>query len=233
MRNPAQNPSPVARLLLSVVVAALVSRHLLAVLPEAVSSFVWYANDVLRAVGMSATLALCATLTPWRMLRLKCLLAALCGYYISDAIVCATWYAWNFPSPIAALIVQGLGFFGAAAYYWWRSYDQPSDSIDGDHLYCLRTKPADIQDFLISLIGIYGPNGGYGFYANGRIYRYRRGWMVAQSIDLLPLERYHVQRGARLTPAILDDLNALVGKRWTWSRNCLTVLGPVWRRYRV
>ena len=233
MPSPNQSQNKAVRLLLLVVVAALVSRHLLAVLPDQASSFVWYASDVLRAIGMSATLGLCAALTPWHMLRLKCLLAALCGYYISDAIVCATWYAWHFPSPIAMMIIQGLGFFAAAGYYWWRSYDQPSDSIERGHLYCLRKKPASLQDFLISLIGCYGSDGSYAFYADGNLYRYRRGWLVMQAIDQLPADRYHVQRGARLTPAIIDDLNALVGKRWTWSRNCLTVLGPLWRRYRV
>lgn len=233
MRNRQASQNPAVKLLLSIVVVQLVMRHLLPALPELATDIVWNLSDVLRAVGMAATLGMCAILTPWHMLRLKCFLAALCGYYISDIGLCVSWYAWRFPSPIAMGVIQGAGFLIAAIYYWRRSYDQPSDAIDPGYLYCLRTKPVSIQDFLISIIGFYGPNGGYAFYADGKLYRYRRGWMVAQSIDLLPLERYHVQRGARLTPAILDDLNALVGKRWTWSRNCLTVLGPVWRRYRV
>lgn len=232
MRSPAQNQSLAVKLLLSVVVVQLASRHLLPVLLELETSVVWKIADVFRAIGMAAALGLCATLTPWHMLRLKCFLAALCGYYISDIGLCVSWYAWRFPSPVSMALVQGSGFLVAAVYYWYRSYDQPSDTIEPGYLYCLRTKPASIQDFLISLIGIYGPDGGYAFYADGKLYRYRRGWVVAQQMDRLPVERYHVQRGARLTPAILDDLNKLVGKRWTWSRNCLTVLGPLWRRYR-
>ena len=232
MRNHQASQSLAVRLLLSVVVGQLVIRHLLPALPDLATDFVWYSSDILRAVGMAATLGLCATLTPWHMLRLKCFLAALCGYYISDIGLCVSWYAWRFPSPIIMGVVQGSGFLIASGYYWWRSYEQPSDDVEAGYLYCLRTKPESMQDFLISLIGIYGPDGGYAFYAEGKLYRYRRGWLVVQQIDRLPLERYHVQRGARLTQAILDDLNSLIGKRWTWSRNCLTVLGPLWRRYR-
>lgn len=227
-----QSQNLAIKLLLSVVVVQLASRHLLPVLLELEASIVWEIADVLRAIGMSATLGLCATLTPWRMLRLKCFLAALCGYYISDIGLCISWYAWQFPSATVMAIIQGSGFSVAAIYYWYRSYDQPSDAIESGYLYCLRTRPQSIQDFLISIIGVYGANGGYAFYAGGKIYRYRHGWMVTQQIDRLPLERYHIQRGARLTPVILDDLNALIGKRWTWRRNCLTVLGPLWRRYR-
>ena len=97
-------------LLLLVVMAALGSRHLLALLPDQAASFAWQTSDVLRAIGMSAALGICVTLTPWRMFRFKCLIAALCGYYISDVIVCATWYAWDFPSPTSMVIIQGASF---------------------------------------------------------------------------------------------------------------------------
>lgn len=207
-------------------------RHLLPVLPAVATDFIWYASDILRAVGMAATLGLCATLTPWHMLRLKCFLAALCGYYISDIGLCVSWYAWRFPSPIAMAMFQGSGFLVAAIYYWRRSYDQPSDEIEPGYLYCLRAKPVTTQDFLISLAGIFGVGGGYSLYTNGKLYRYKRGWLVAQKIDRLPLERYHVQRGAKVTPELMAELNQLVGMNWSLRRNCLTVLGPFWRRHR-
>ncbi len=236
MLNPSQNQAVsqnrAVKLLLSIVLAALVSRHLLAVLPEAVSEIVWYANDVLRAVGMSAALALCATLTPWRMLRLKCLLAALCGYYISDAIVCATWYAWNFPSPIAAFIIQGAGFFAALIYYWRRSYDQPSDELEDGYLYCVRHIPSNAQDFLISMVGIYGPDGAYSLYANGHLYKFSSGRLVRRKVSSRPAISYHVQRGGKAAPDLIDSLDALVGTKWTWRVNCLTILAPIWRRHR-
>jgi len=227
-----QNQSRAVKLLLSIVLAALVSRHLLAVLPEAVNSFAWQANDVLRAVGMSAALGLCVSLTTWRTLRMKCLLAALCGYFVSDAIVCATWYAWGFPSPISAVVIQGAGFLSAAAFYWRRSYSQPSDRLEHGYLYCVRHIPSNSQDFLISMLGVYGPDGGYSLYANGHLYKFSGGRLIRRKVSSLPSISYHVQRGAKASPDLIESLDELVGTKWTWRQNCLTILAPIWRRHR-
>lgn len=231
MLSQAQNQNRAVKLLLSIVLAALVSRHLLAVFPDRASDFVWYAADVLRAVGMGAALGLCATLTPWRMLRLKCLLAALCGYYISDAVVSATWYAWSFPSPIAAFIVQGAGFLLAAIYYWRRSYDQPSDHLEHGYLFSVRHIPSNIQDFLISMSGLYGPDGGYSLYANGYLYKFSGGQLIRRKVSTLPAISYHVTRGAKLDPALISRLDSMIGMRWSLNKNCLTVLGRIWREH--
>lgn len=231
MQRQNRKPSHAVKVLLVVVLAALVSRHLLAVLPEVVSSFVWYANDVLRAVGMSATLGLCATLTPWRMLRFKCLIAALCGYYISDSIVCATWYIWHFPSPISALIIQGLGAILAFSFYWWRSYAQPSDYLEHGRLFCIRHIPSNTQDFLISMSGLYGPDGGYSLYANGFLYKFSGGRLVRRKVSSLPAISYHVTRGSKLDPELISRLDSLIGMRWSLNKNCLTVLGRIWREH--
>lgn len=227
-----QSQSRAAKLLLSVVVAALVSRHLLPALPELATDTVWHITDVLRAVGMFGSLGLCATLTPWRMLRLKCFLAALCGYFISDAIVCATWYAWGFPSPMAAVVIQGVGFLAAALYYWRRSYDQPSDAIKDGYLYCVRHIPSNTQDFLISMLGVYGSDGGYSLYANGYLYKFASGRLVRRKVSSLPSISYHVQRGGKTAPDLIEYLDSLVGTKWTWRENCLTILAPIWRRHR-
>jgi hypothetical protein len=231
MQNHNPSQSKAARLLLLVVVAALVSRHLLAVLPDQASSFVWYATDTLRAVGMSATLAMCAMLTPWRMLRFKCLLAALCGYYISDAVVCFTWYAWHFPSPMLMVIIQGLGFIAAAGYYFWRSYDQPSDDLEDGYLYSVRHIPSNAQDFLISMSGLYGSDGGYSLYANGYLYKFSSGHLARRKVSSLPSISYHVTRGDKLDPDVIARLDSLVGLKWSLNKNCLTVLGRIWRKH--
>lgn len=231
MRNRAQNQNRAVRILLSVVLAALVSRHLLAVFPDRASDFVWYAADVLRAVSMAATIGLCATLTPWRMLRLKCLLAALCGYYISDAIVSASWYAWSFPSPIAAFVIQGAGFLLAGIYYWHRSYDQPSDHLEHGYLFSVRHIPSNAQDFLISMSGLYGPDGGYSLYANGYLYKFSGGQLIRRKVSTLPAISYHVTRGAKLDPALISRLDSMIGMRWSLNKNCLTVLGRIWREH--
>lgn len=218
-------------LLLLVVMLVCLARHLLALLPGPDADLAWYAADVLRAIGMSAALALCATLAPWRMFRLKCLFAAICGYYISDAIICASWYALNFPSPIVSAIIQGVSFVVVASYYWRRSYDQPSDPLMRGYLYCVRHIPANTQDFLISLSGIYGPDGGYSLYANGFLYKFSSGRLVRRKVSSLPAISYHVTRGAKLDDALISRLDSMIGMRWSLNKNCLTVLGRIWRQH--
>lgn len=218
-------------LLLLAVMLAWLARHLLALLPGPDADLAWYAVDVLRAVGMSAALALCVTLTPWRMFRLKCLFAAICGYYISDTLICASWYMWSFPSPIISTVIQGGSFVVAASYYWRRSYEQPSDPLLYGHLYCVRHIPANTQDFLISLSGIYGPDGGYSLYANGFLYKFSSGRLVRRRVSSLPAISYHVTRGAKLDDALISRLDSLIGMRWSLNKNCLTVLGRIWREH--
>lgn len=224
--------SRVINLLLLVVMLAWLARHLLALLPDPDADIAWYAVDVLRAVGMSAAFALCAMLTPWHSLRLKCLLAAICGYYISDSIICITWYAWGWPDTLPATIIQGIGFSVTGLIYWWRSYAQQSDALIPGYIYCVRRIPFGIQDFAISLAGVHGPNGGYALYANGYLYKFSNGRMVRRKVSSLPAISYHVQRGGRTSPDLIGSLEALIGTRWTWRDNCLTILAPIWRRNR-
>lgn len=231
MKSPSRK-KPAIILLLLVVTLACLARHLLALLPDPGADLAWYAADILRAIGMSAAFALCVTLTPWRALRLKCLLAAFCGYYISDAVVCATWYAWSWPTPIPSAAIQGLGFIVACVIYLFRSYHQPSDALAHGYLYCVRRIPAGAQDFAISLACAYGPDGGYSLYADGHLYRYSSGRLVRRKVSSLPSISYHVQRGERVTPELIASLELLIGSKWTWRKNCLTILAPIWRRHR-
>lgn len=231
MKSQSSRQSLTISLLLLVVTAQWAARHLLALLPDQHAELAWYAVDVLRAIGMSAVLGICVTLTPWRSLRLKCILAAFCGYYISDSIICATWYAFGWPDPAIAAIIQGVGFAVVGLNYLARSYEQPSDKIDPDHLYCVRRIPTGAQDFAISLACAYGPDGGYSLYANGYLYKYACGRLVRRKVSSLPSISYHVQRGSRTTPELIKSLDALVGAEWTWRRNCLTILAPIWRRH--
>lgn len=218
-------------MLLLVVVAQLAARHLLPALPGLAADVVWWLSDVLRAVGMAATIGLCATLTPWHNLRLKCFLAALCGYYISDTILCGAWYAWQIPSIPISSTIQGLSFLAAGTYYWRRSYDQPSDHLNWGHLYSVRHIPSNAQDFLISMSGLYGPDGGYSLYANGYLYKFSGGRLIRRKVSSLPAISYHVTRGAKLDDALISRLDGLIGMRWSLNKNCLTVLGRIWREH--
>lgn len=231
MPNQQRNQNLAVKLLLSIVVAQLVIRHLLPALPELATDTVWYVADVLRAVGMASAIALCATLTPWHMLRLKCLLAALCGYYMSDAALCIAWYGWQIPSIPISSGIQGLSFLLAGIYYWHRSYDQPSDHLEHGYLFSVRHIPSNAQDFLISMSGLYGPDGGYSLYANGCLYKFSDGQLIRRKVSTLPAISYHVTRGAKLDPDLISRLDSMIGMRWSLNKNCLTVLGRIWREH--
>lgn len=120
----------------------------------------------------------------------------------------------------------------AAAYYWRRSYDQPSDAIEDGYLYCVRHIPSNAQDFLISMLGIYGSDGGYSLYANGHLYKFASGRLVRRKVSSLPSISYHVQRGGKTAPDLIEYLDSMIGTKWTWRENCLTILAPIWRRHR-
>lgn len=232
MKSRSDHQSRTVSLLVLLVMLQLVCRHLLTFLPVPAAEFAWQAADTLRAVGMSATLGLCVTLTPWRNLRLKCLLAATCGYYLSDIALCALWYWLRIPSPIVSGIIQGISFSVAGLFYWYRSYHQPSDDLEPGRLFCVRHIPCNPQDFLISLFGIYGPDGGYSLFADGYLYKFANGRLVRRKVTALPSISYHVIRGSKVTPEMIGELDSMIGMRWTWRKNCLTTLAPIWRKNR-
>lgn len=231
MKSPSSQSSRAINLLLLVVMVQWAIRHLLALLPDQSADLAWYAVDVLRAVGMSAAFAICATLIPWRSLRLKCLFAALCGYYISDTLVCLGWYAFDWPDPVWTAIIQGAGFTAAGAIYALRSYSQASDEICDGRIFCVRRIPVRLQDFLISLSCMHGPNGGYSLYANGYLYKYSNGRLVRRKVSSVPSIGYHICRGSKIDESVMSELDSLVGAEWSWRKNCLTVLAPIWRRH--
>lgn len=189
---------------------------------------VWRLHDITLSACFAFAALWALQLVPYASLRLKCAAAVVAGAAVVD-LLCVVlsipgyWY-W-----LVAQVVAGIGL---ASFYFLRSYDQPSDPIDDAHLFCLRSKPESLQDFLIAMLGVYGPSGGYSLYANGIIYRYRRGELVAKTCAGIPPLRYHVTRGKPITGAMIRELKFLVGSKWSLRNNCLTVLGPLWRKHR-
>lgn len=217
--------------LLTFVTALLLLRHLLALLP-APASWQWQVADVMRAMGMAATLALVAQLIPWHQLRHKCLAAALCGYYVADTVLCAIWYAWGAFSPTLQAIVQGLSFGLSGIWYVWRSYEQPSDNLDNDHVFCLRKRPDSLQDFLVSMSCFFGAQGAYAIYAGGTVYHFRHGVLIASIYDERAFgKKYIATRGRHLQMSHIMALDSMRGVKWSILTNCITVLGAFWRKH--
>lgn len=180
---------------------------------------------------MAAALSLGVMLCPWTNLRLKCLLAALAAYYASDIVLCLLWYALGVPSPLITLLVQGGVFLGAALIYAMRSYQMPSDELKPGYLYCVRKIPSNTQDMLISMATSYGPDGAYSLYIDGHVYKFAAGRLVKRKVSQLPSNSYHVIRGGKIDQKLKDRLDSLVGIKWSLKKNCLTVLGKIWREH--
>lgn len=204
---------------------ALASNRLVNVLAD--DGMVWRWHDVTLSACFAFAALWAVQLVPYASLRIKCSAAVAAGAAVVDLVCVALsmhgyWY-W--------LVAQAVAGIGLASFYFLRSYDQPSDPIDDAHLFCLRSKPESLQDFLIAMLGVYGPNGGYSLYANGTIYRYRHGELVAKTCAGIPPIRYNVTRGAPITSAMILELQFLVGSKWSHRNNCLTVLGPIWSKH--
>jgi hypothetical protein len=220
-------PKSNARLLIPVALTvALVSNRLVNVL--APDDLVWRLHDATLGLCFALAALWALQLLPYDRLLEKCIAALVAGSAAGDVFCVALqvsgyWYI---------LAIQAVTAIVFGLVYFIRSYEVSREPVRKDgHLYCLRTRPNSIQDLLIAMLGIYGPNGGYAIYCDGALYRYRRGIMTRAKVDPLPPYRYHVTRGAKATDQVKKELDALIGSPWTWRKNCLTVLGPIWRRH--
>lgn len=203
------------------------SNRLLNVL--APDEWVWAAHDISMSLSFAMAALMVAQLIPYKHLRQKCIAALIAGCAIVDV-------AFSVVKPNDYLLwicLQGLGGISLAVIYWRRSYGQgsPFGAVEDDRLYCIRRIPCRPQDFLISMLGIYGPDGGYALYANGFVYKYSSGRLVRRKVSSVPSIGYHVCRGSKIDESVMSELDSLIGAEWSWRRNCLTVLAPIWRRH--
>lgn len=222
--------SPLPRLVLAVMLASLL-RLLLPHLPGLSPVSVWYAADVLRPLGMAAALAAVLHLLPWSQLRLCCIVAALVGHHVADAALCAAWYWGAKADPYVWFALQGAASVALGAWYWRRSYDQPSDTLDYDHVFCLRRRPRSAQDLLVSMLGCFGPQGTYAIYAAGVVYHFHRGKLVTTPHQSRSFADYVATKGRTLQMSHIMALDALRGVKWSPFTNCITVLGAFWRKH--
>lgn len=218
------------RLVLAVMLVCL-ARLLLPLLPGLSVADAWRVADVLRPLGMAASLAAVLHLLPWSQLRLCCIVAALIGYHVADAALCAAWYAGAKADPYVWLVLQGAASVALGAWYWWRSYDQPSDTLDYDHVFCLRRRPRSLQDLLVSMLGCFGPQGTYAIYAAGVVYHFHPGKLVATPYQSRSFAGYVATKGRPLQMSHIMALDALRGVKWSPFTNCITVLGAFWRKH--
>lgn len=226
-----RNPLNLPLTLVSLMVGWVLNRLSNALAPD---ELVWWLHDLTLAFCFASACSVATQFTPYDHLRMKCIAAAVmamawleCAYLVGWHAFGLRWYQWF-------VVVQGASGLLAIAFYWRRSYDQVSDPLDNDHLFCLRRRPANLQDFLIAAAGCYGAAGGFALYASGALYCYRRGRLQRVKTNHLALSGYQVIRGARLSAGVIDELESAADRAPYWSvrHNCLTVLAPIWERNR-
>jgi hypothetical protein len=189
----------------------------------------WVLNDIGRAAFECALSFAFLRYVLYVDLKIKVVVAAFFGYSISDLIICTLWYALHLQGYFIAASLQFAFISFTSLVYWLRSYNQESDQIDNDAIYCLRRKPKSPQDLLISLCAMRGVYGAYVIVQNKNAYMFKSGSLVKFPAEKLSIENYHVTKGK-----IRHDMNldSCVGMSWElFGNNCITVLGRYWGRY--
>lgn len=202
------------------------SNRLINVLAD--DEWVWVAHDVSMSLSFAMAALMVAQLTPYKHLRQKCIAAVIAGGAIIDIVFSIVrpdgYMLW--------ICSQAAGGVLLAAFYWCRSYAHDSAVIVEDgRLYCIRRIPSRLQDLIISMAVLHGPDGGYSLYANGFLYKYSSGRLVRRKVSSIPSIGYHVCRGSKIDESVMTELDSLIGAKWSWRKNCLTVLAPIWRRH--
>jgi len=189
----------------------------------------WIITEYSHTLALTALAFWLVRSIPYRNLRSKCIAAAIAGYCLSDCIIGAIWYTTRWRGYWLAAGIQLLVLAAMWLTYWLRSYDQPSDSINDDNVYCLRKKPVRVQDFAISLLGCFGPNGAYAICHERIVYLFRHGRLVTIDVSKLDLPAYHVTRGSATDD---DTLKSSLGATWKFlGPNCLTILRRFWAEH--
>ena len=195
------------------------------------SGYGWQINDLLRCASFAAFAAWGVFYVPWGQLRTKCLLAAVFGYSVADLLVSIVWYTWRPFGYATVCAAQLAGFVVMAVWYYRRSYDQPTIAPEPSHLYCLRHRPTNLQDLIISMCGVFGADGAYSIYCDGFVYGFRHGTLTRVKYHH---SEYHSVIGCAVTERHRRALNAMCGTKWQLiGANCLTTLAYFWNRYCV
>lgn len=193
---------------------------------------VWAYHEITQSVTLAAAGCFIVGAIPYRHLALKCLAGAFFLSCLLDAVY--VWVAYVLEANFYeySCVAQALVVLVSFIFYTLRSYKEPNDALDEDHVFCLRQRPHDVQGLIISMLGMFGPYAGYALYANGILYAYHEGTLTARNIDEKLLKSYHVTRGRKVTPAFHQEMKKWVGGKWTLKQNCLTLLRRIWGQYK-
>jgi len=185
----------------------------------------WVVNDCLRTLIACMLCYALVSFIDYKELKNKCISAALFGFFVADLVVCILWYVFEFGGYLEACVLQVM--FAAMFFFvcFFRDYEMVSDEVILEGFYCLRKKPNNAQDFVISMAGIFGPYGGYAVCWKNEVYMFHHGVLRKYAVSSIDLSKYHIEyigdKGG-------DVLEFSVGKKWhLFGSNCLTFLRSV------
>lgn len=163
-----------------------------------------------------------ARLCPYTNLRLKSLLAAFTAFSALDVLLYPVRYL------MAPYIVYGCEVSIALVfliYIYNKWYNQDCDVLDDDHLFIVSKRVNGLKPLVVSMFSA-DPQGGFGVYANGNWYHFRKSTGVIEKTngDVLRAlsNNYTFQAVGLAEHKDIERLDSMVGQRLTPFTNCIT-----------
>lgn len=201
---------------------------LLPLLPMAVPyPYTWDAGHLSYAIQATCMAFLAYRLTPYTRLHLKSLLAAFTAFSVLDVALYPSRYL------MAPYIVYGLEVcvaFIFLLYIHHKFYNIINDDLDDKHIFMVAAKPHNLRQLVVSMF-CQMPIGGVGVYAGGNWYHYRRKSCqlekTTSNVFRAVASNYHIIEIGPNSDRAIARLDAIVGIKWTPTRNCITQLRPI------
>lgn len=169
---------------------------------------------------------------PYQNLKSKSVGFAILIYAIIHFLFKYLFILSDSPYYLIAMIIEMVVCGLLILFYNLRSYKSEYIDPEPNRIYCLRHNPSSFQGFLISSVGIFGPNGEYAIYCNDYVYRFHHGKLIK-----IPYKKEHYKdwifiKGSRFSYGTRLTLDNMVGTKWKlFGPNCITLLQRFWKTH--
>lgn len=211
--------------LISMIITTLLQNSYL-LIPESdtlLSTTVYMASSHLQTAVWVITLAV---YLPYKLLIHKCSLMVYALYDINLAF--EIMFLGNESLPIMSTLLAVFTFW--LIFVFFRSYRKPNDQIDVNHIFYLKHRPDSLQDLVMALFC--SPTGGNAIYMKGVVYHFHKGELKRTQYSQFTKAmraKWQIVKGAPVDAKKLRRLEMIVGSKWTWYNNCLTMVYPIAR----
>lgn len=189
----------------------------------------WDIYSVTKQLQVSLFALYAFSLIPYEKLAVKSLLAVWVITEFVDACNLGIWVLFQ-ESYHYILAIKAVLSIIWLFYIGFRNYSRENDQLDDDHFFLVSCRPADFQDFLLSMIK--DPVGGSGVYCQGDFYHYRKGILQVHDQRYIKLagNKYIIRRIRPIDQDRVNQFRKLPESKyaeWSLLYNCKTVLGPI------